>query len=112
MRYRSCPGRCVLWNTQTSSTYEPTSAGWSWAITSMQTKSWSTSPRAECRAHPDVLVLGCQIYCKAAKWEYALAVAEGLTEGTPNDPRGWIWLCKTLYFSKRIQQAYDIATAK
>src|SRR4030095_9726652 len=68
--------------------------------------------RPEWRPHPGVLVVRCQIYCTAKKWDYALGVAEGLTDGAPNDPRGWIWLCRTHYFTKRIQQAFDIATSK
>lgn len=68
--------------------------------------------RPEWRAHPDVLDLRCVIYRAANKWDYALAMAEGLTQVMPEDPRGWIHVCKTLYFTKRIQQAYDVATAK
>lgn len=64
------------------------------------------------RAHPDVLALRWEIYRRAKKWDYALAVAEGLAEAAPNDPRGWIKLCQTLYFTKKVQQAYDLATLK
>lgn len=64
------------------------------------------------RAHPDVLVKRCEVYSAAWKWDYALAIAEGLTECAPTDPRGWLWLCRIFHFTGRNQQAYDIATSK
>ena len=64
------------------------------------------------RAHPEVLLLRWNIYRLAKKWDYALALAEGLTESAPGDPRGWIKLCQAFYCTGKIQQAYDLATLK
>src|SRR5205814_7051808 len=41
-----------------------------------------------------------------------LAIAEGLTQSFPRDPRGWIYFCKTLKSVGAIQRAYDIARLK
>ncbi|MSU62819.1 MAG: tetratricopeptide repeat protein [Pedosphaera sp.] len=68
--------------------------------------------RPEWRAHPDVLDMRCLIYYAAKKWDNALAVAEELTKTVPDDDRGWIHLCRALYFTNRIKHAYDIATRK
>ena len=40
------------------------------------------------RAHPKVLLVRWEIYRLTKKWDYALALAEGLTESAPSDPRG------------------------
>lgn len=69
--------------------------------------------RADVRIQAEVLVLRWYVYAKARKWEYALIVAETMALSYPTDPRGWIYMCKTLKFLKQqIQQAYELAQRK
>jgi hypothetical protein len=66
----------------------------------------------ELRTHPDVLILRWRIYQHAQNWDACLMVARSLTEGAPNDPRGWIALAQNFYFQKRYQDAYDLIVSK
>ncbi|HEU6448374.1 MAG TPA: hypothetical protein VFV23_08060 [Verrucomicrobiae bacterium] len=44
----------------------------------------------ETRAHPAVLLIRCQIYFKAKKWDAAAEVSETLTQLFPGLPEPWI----------------------
>ncbi len=64
------------------------------------------------QGHPDVLHLRWRILVAARRWPDALAAAQALTIAAPADQRAWPALCKTLSFSREIQQAYDLAMAR
>lgn len=64
------------------------------------------------RRHPDVLHMQWQIYRKAKNWPGCYQTAQALTETAPKDPRAWTSFAQTLYYTQRVQEAYDIAVAK
>lgn len=66
----------------------------------------------EGREHPDVLHLRWQIHRKTKEWECCFQFAQSLTEKAPEDPRAWTAMAQTLYFTSRIQEAYDLAVSK
>lgn len=60
------------------------------------------------RAHPDVLVLRCEIYAKAEKWEQVVEVASTLVKHAPKLADGWIHRSFALHVLKRTQEAFDL----
>jgi len=67
---------------------------------------------AECLEHPDVLHMRWQIHRKSAQWQNCFEVAQSFARTAPNDPRAWTSLAQTFYYSKRVQEAYDLAVSK
>jgi len=61
----------------------------------------------ELRAHPDVLLLRCEIYSKAKKWDAVVTIAETLVEIAPEKRQGWIHRSFALHEMKRTQEAFD-----
>lgn len=61
----------------------------------------------ELRAHPDVLLVRCEIYFKAKKWDYVVTVAETLVKMLPKEPQMWINRSFALHELGRTQEAYD-----
>ncbi len=59
------------------------------------------------RTHPDVLLLRCEIYARAKKWDYVLTVAETLVKTVPKEVQGWIQRSFALHELKRTQEAFD-----
>ena len=59
------------------------------------------------RAHPDVLLVRCEVYFKAKKWECLLAVAETVVKLAPDEPQAWILRSFALHELKRTQEAFD-----
>lgn len=67
---------------------------------------------ADVGVHPDLLHLRWQI-CRCAKnWDQCLETATALTRIAPADPRAWTAMAQTLYFTRRIAEAYDLAVSK
>ena len=64
------------------------------------------------RTHPEVLLMRWQLQVAAQKWDECLAIGLTLTERFPDNPCGWIALAQTLYFTKRIAEAYEVGVAK
>ena len=62
--------------------------------------------------HPDVLHLRWQIHRKCKEWEACFQLADTLTRTAPQDPRAWTSMAQTLYYTTRIQEAYDLAVSK
>lgn len=60
------------------------------------------------RAHPDVLLLRCEIYAKAGKWESVVEVASSLVAGIPKRREAWIHRSYALHVLKRTQEAFDL----
>jgi len=60
------------------------------------------------RAHPDVLLLRCEIYHRAKKWDGLLAVAGTLVKMIPKNPQAWIRRSFALHKLKRTQEAFDL----
>ena len=67
---------------------------------------------AECLEHPDVLHMRWQIHRKSAQWQNCFRIAQVFAQTAPNDPRAWTSLAQTFYYSKRVQEAYDLAVSK
>src|SRR5262245_58936595 len=61
----------------------------------------------ELRAHPDVLLVRCEIHSKRAEWENVLTIAETLVQNVPRKARGWIHRSFALHEMKRTQEAFD-----
>ena len=66
----------------------------------------------EARTHPDVLHMHWQIYRKAKNWDGCFKTAGDLTMTAPDDPRAWTSMAQTLYYTSRVQEAYDLAVSK
>jgi predicted Zn-dependent protease len=64
------------------------------------------------RMHPEVVCLRWNISVKARRWTDCMDLARALTERYPDNPCGWVALAQTLYFTKRIAEAYEIGIAK
>ena len=62
--------------------------------------------------HPDVLHLRWQIHRKGAQWPECLRVAQVFADIAPKDPRAWTSLAQTFYYTKQVQEAYDLAVSK
>lgn len=62
----------------------------------------------EMRAHPFVLRLRWEIYAKAAKWEMAAEVGQGMTGMLPDNSWGWIHWGYALHELKRTQEAWGV----
>jgi len=63
------------------------------------------------RAHPDVLLMRCEIYAKAEKWDFVLTFAERLVDIVPKEPQGWIQRSFALHELNRTQEAFDLLLA-
>src|SRR5262245_539496 len=63
---------------------------------------------ATLRAHPDVLLVRCEIYCELKKWDAVLTTAETLVKIAPEQPQGWIHRSFALHEMKRTQEAFDL----
>ena len=63
-------------------------------------------------SHPEVLYMRWQINRSAQQWDACFKVAQALVETVPDDPRAWTFLAQTFYYSKRFQEAYDLAISK
>jgi predicted Zn-dependent protease len=59
------------------------------------------------RAHPDVLLVRCEIYHAARKWDALLDAAEILVRVLPNSTAGWVNRSYALHELKRTQEAFD-----
>lgn len=59
------------------------------------------------RAHPDVLLLRCEIYGRAGKWDYVVEVASTLAKELPKRRDAWIHRSFALHELKRTQEAFD-----
>jgi hypothetical protein len=66
----------------------------------------------EHRHDPDVLNLRWQIHRKTKNWDACFEVATSFTNAAPKDPRAWTSLAQTYYYTKRVDQAYDLALSK
>jgi hypothetical protein len=67
---------------------------------------------SEFATHPEVLCVRWQISRQMKTWETCFEVARNLTEKTPKDPRGWIFLAQSFYYTGRHQEAFDLAVSK
>jgi tetratricopeptide (TPR) repeat protein len=61
----------------------------------------------ELRAHPNVLLLRCEIYSHAKQWESVVTIADTLVNIAPRILGGWIHRSFALHELKRTQEAYD-----
>jgi tetratricopeptide (TPR) repeat protein len=61
----------------------------------------------ELRSHPEVLMLRCEIYSKAKKWDYVVAIAEALVKIMPGEQRGWTHRSFALHELNCTQEAFD-----
>jgi tetratricopeptide (TPR) repeat protein len=61
----------------------------------------------ELRAHPDVLLVRCDIYGKAKKWDAVVTIAETLVKMTPGKHEGWVHRSFALHELGRTQEAFD-----
>ena len=61
----------------------------------------------EMRAHPQVLLVRCDIYMRAGKWDGLVAVAETLVEQLPKIQQPWIQRSYALHELNRTQEAFD-----
>ena len=59
------------------------------------------------RAHPAVLRVRCEVYFRAQKWDYVVAVAETLVKMLPKEPKVWIQRSFALHRLGRTQEAFD-----
>ena len=66
----------------------------------------------ECLEHPDVLHLRWQIHRKGSQWQNCFQVAQAFARVAPKDPRAWTSLAQTFYYTKQVQEAYDLAVSK
>jgi hypothetical protein len=62
----------------------------------------------ELRAHPGVLIMRCQIYFKAEKWDTLAEVSETLIKLLPEMPQSWI----NLAYAVRRKTGGSISQAK
>ena len=60
------------------------------------------------RAHPDVLVVRCEIYTTAKKWDVVVTIAETLVKIAPAKSRGWVQRSFALHEMHRTQEAHDL----
>jgi len=63
---------------------------------------------ASLRAHPDVLLVRCEVYAKAKKWEMASEISRAITELVPDSPHGWIHLAFALHEMQRTKEAWNV----
>jgi predicted Zn-dependent protease len=63
---------------------------------------------ASWRAHPDVLLVRCEVYSKAKKWEMAAEISRAITELVPDSPFGWIHLAFALHEMQRTKEAWNV----
>jgi tetratricopeptide (TPR) repeat protein len=61
----------------------------------------------ELRARPDVLLVRCEVYFQAKKWEHVVAVAETLVKMLPKEPQVWIQRSFALHELGRTQEAFE-----
>ena len=66
----------------------------------------------EHRQHPEVLHVRWQLCRHTKSWDQCFEIARELTGLAPKDPRSWTALAQTLYFTSRVQEAYDLAMSK
>ena len=62
----------------------------------------------EFRIHPDVLLMRCEIYSAAKKWDYVVSISETLVQQLPKLSDGWVNRSVALHELKRTQEAYDL----
>jgi hypothetical protein len=67
---------------------------------------------ADYSGSPELLHLRWQICRSARKWDQCFETATTLTQIAPTDPRAWTAMAQTLYFTRRIPEAYDLAVSK
>lgn len=60
------------------------------------------------RAHPAVLLMRCNIYQAAKKWECMIPIAETLVQQLPKLAEAWLQRSYALHELKRTQEAYDL----
>ena len=61
----------------------------------------------EFRVHPAVLLMRCQIYSAAKKWDAVIAIADTLVKQLPKLSDAWIHRSFALHELKRTRDAYD-----
>ena len=59
------------------------------------------------RSHPDVLEVRWRIGAQAKQWERCIELATALTQITPEQSLGWIYLANSLYWAGRTPEARD-----
>jgi len=59
-------------------------------------------------SHPAVLLMRCEIYQAAKKWENVISIANMLVEQLPKLSDAWIKRSYALHELKRTQEAYDL----
>ena len=62
----------------------------------------------EFRAHPEVLLMRCEIYQTAKKWDAVIIIANTLVEQLPKLSDAWIQRSYALHELKRTKEAYDL----
>jgi tetratricopeptide (TPR) repeat protein len=62
----------------------------------------------EFRVHPAVLLMRCQIYQAAKKWDAVIVIAETLVNQLPKLEDPWIQRSYALHELRRTQEAYDL----
>ena len=61
----------------------------------------------EFRVHPAVLLMRCEIYQAAKKWDYVISISETLVQQLPKLSEAWIHRSYALHELKKTQDAYD-----
>lgn len=61
----------------------------------------------EFRVHPAVLLMRCDIYSAAKKWDYVISISETLVKQLPKLSEPWIHRSFALHELKKTQDAYD-----
>lgn len=59
---------------------------------------------AKMRAHPEVLLLGAEIYARAGKWDAAAELADKLTDLLPEEFEPWLLLAESLHRLARTEE--------
>jgi len=60
------------------------------------------------KVHPEVLLVRCEIYGSAKKWDAVLTIAQTLVKIAPKEIHGWIQRSFALHELKRTQEAFDL----
>ena len=58
--------------------------------------------------HPTVLRVRWHVHAKLNDWETCISLSQQLTELVPHSASSWIDFANSLFFAKRVQEAYDI----